>query len=199
MGEQERSDGGHGHIGARKARLRAQGRAARRVIGAGARAAAAAAVAGHLDALLPADGLVMGYAATAEELPLDVWSARRLRRGGRLALPRVRGSALEVVEVADLTRDLAPGWRGLAEPTGEPCRLGELVALVLPGTAFDRRGQRLGQGGGHVDRLLAALPAGVLTIGICYAVQLVDDVPREAHDRPVDVVLTERGSAADVR
>lgn len=65
--------------------------------------------------------------------------------------------------------------------------------LVVPLVAFDRRGGRIGYGKGHFDRAIAALEAQhpVLTIGLAYAVQEIDEVPVEPHDRLLDVVITE--------
>jgi 5-formyltetrahydrofolate cyclo-ligase len=67
------------------------------------------------------------------------------------------------------------------------------VALLVPLAAFDRRGHRLGYGKGHFDRAIAALSQKhpVLTVGLAYAAQEVDDVPAEAHDRGLDFVVTE--------
>ena len=68
------------------------------------------------------------------------------------------------------------------------------VALLVPLAAFDRRGHRLGYGKGHFDRAIAALSQkhAVLTVGLAYAAQEVDDVPAEPHDRGLDFVVTER-------
>ena len=67
------------------------------------------------------------------------------------------------------------------------------VALLVPLAAFDRRGHRLGYGKGHFDRAIAALSQKhpVLTVGLAYAAQEVDDVPAEPHDRGLDFVVTE--------
>ncbi len=66
-------------------------------------------------------------------------------------------------------------------------------ALLVPLVAFDRRGGRIGYGEGHFDRAIAALEAQhpVLTIGLAYAVQEIDEVPVEPHDRLLDVIITE--------
>ena len=64
------------------------------------------------------------------------------------------------------------------------------VALIL-GLAFDRRGYRLGYGGGYFDRFLAARRP--LPIGLAYACQLVDALPVAAHDVPMRAVVTEDG------
>ncbi|MEE1657557.1 5-formyltetrahydrofolate cyclo-ligase [Microvirga sp. CF3062] len=66
-------------------------------------------------------------------------------------------------------------------------------ALLVPLVAFDRRGGRIGYGKGHFDRAIAALEEQhpVLTIGLAYAVQEIDEVPVEPHDRLLDVIITE--------
>jgi len=68
------------------------------------------------------------------------------------------------------------------------------TALLVPLAAFDRQGHRLGYGKGHFDRAIAALSQKhpVLTVGLAYAAQEVDDVPAEPHDRGLDFVVTER-------
>ena len=67
--------------------------------------------------------------------------------------------------------------------------------IIAPLLAFDRAGGRLGQGGGHYDRTIAALRArgSVFVIGLAYAGQEVAAVPREAHDQRLDAILTELG------
>jgi 5-formyltetrahydrofolate cyclo-ligase len=68
------------------------------------------------------------------------------------------------------------------------------VDLVLvPGLAFTSTGLRLGRGGGIYDRLLSTLNSEKsLTMGICYENQIVDSIPVEKHDRPVDLVISNR-------
>lgn len=67
------------------------------------------------------------------------------------------------------------------------------AALLIPLAAFDRRGGRIGYGKGHFDRAIAELEKKhpVLTIGLAYAVQEIDAVPLEPHDRLLDIVITE--------
>jgi 5-formyltetrahydrofolate cyclo-ligase len=86
--------------------------------------------------------------------------------------------------------------RGLLRPTGP--RLGvdavrEATLVVVPALAVDRSGMRLGRGGGSYDRVLARLPAGVLTVALLNDGELLDAVPTEAHDRPVRAAITPSG------
>jgi 5-formyltetrahydrofolate cyclo-ligase len=66
-----------------------------------------------------------------------------------------------------------------------------LDVVVVPGLAFTPDGRRLGQGGGHYDRFLARLRPSCVTVGAAYAEQLVEDLPTEAHDVRVDLVVVD--------
>lgn len=89
--------------------------------------------------------------------------------------------------------------RGLYEPTGPrlgPDAVTEADAVLLPGLAVDGRGLRLGRGGGSYDRVLARLDAAGATpalVVLLYAHEVLDRVPDEPHDRPVDAVVTPQG------
>jgi 5-formyltetrahydrofolate cyclo-ligase len=127
---------------------------------------------------------------------VDVRPALRelLARGCRLTLPWVDGPSLQLAAV-DALEDLVPGWRGVLEPGPErrrPVPLSTVDVVVVPGLAFDERGHRLGSGGGHYDRLLADRGPGTAVVAVAYAEQVVPAVPVEAHDAPVDAIVTDR-------
>jgi len=113
------------------------------------------------------------------------------RRDARTVLPRVAPEGqLEHCVVQSWTELLA-GFRDIPEPApscGE--WLPEQVDLILvPGVAFDRTGGRLGYGGGYYDRFLDACPAP--RVALAFHLQLVDEVPREPHDRLVHRIVTD--------
>ena len=142
-------------------------------------------------------GVVLAYASFGTELRTDRLLRRVLADGKVLLLPRVERGGLRLYEVRDLASDLEPGTWGIREPKPdhcppvEPSRVG--FALV-PGVAFDREARRLGYGGGFYDRLLAGgLPEGTPLVSGAFGVQVVDEVPTDPHDAPVDVVVTEGG------
>ncbi|MFD9539788.1 5-formyltetrahydrofolate cyclo-ligase [Streptomyces sp. NPDC060022] len=95
---------------------------------------------------------------------------------------------------------LLPAGRGLLEPDGT--RLGPAAVLdadvvLLPGLAVDRRGMRLGRGGGSYDRVLARLAAAgahPALVVLLYDDEVVAQVPEEPHDHPVDAVVTPAGA-----
>ena len=86
-----------------------------------------------------------------------------------------------------------PGPKGTAEATGPrlgPHALADATLVVVPALAVDRRGVRLGKGGGSYDRALATVPPGVPVIALLYDDELRDRLPAEPHDRPVTAVIT---------
>ena len=88
---------------------------------------------------------------------------------------------------------LAQGGFGVMEP-GDGAPEASPRALLVPLCRFDRTGGRIGYGRGHFDRSIAALAARhpLLTIGVAFSAQEADEVPMEAHDRHLDVIVTER-------
>jgi 5-formyltetrahydrofolate cyclo-ligase len=86
---------------------------------------------------------------------------------------------------------IVPGGFGTLVPTPD-AEVVRPALLVVPLACFDRSRMRMGYGKGHYDTAIAAL-APVITIGVAYAAQEVGQVPQEAHDRRLDIVVTERG------
>ena len=181
---------------ARKTSLRRTVRAARDRLSPQDRAAASAAVATRLDALpdVHQARAVLLYAPNASEVDVTAVAAAARDRGATVCFPRVSGDELVAVAAAPLS--LRPGYRGIGEPDGPARPLDELDVVVLPGIAFDLVGGRLGQGGGHYDRLLGRLPTHTVRIGVAHSCQLVPRVPRLPHDQPVDLVVTDHGTHA---
>ena len=131
------------------------------------------------------------YSPVRGEVPTAAIFAAAVESGKRVAYPRVCGADLEFVPVTTL-EDLQRGSFGVAEPVGrDTVAVPELDMLIMPGVAFSLSGWRLGYGKGYYDRLLAGeRPSGPLT-GICYEGQLVPVLAGEAHDVPVQLIVTE--------
>ena len=86
---------------------------------------------------------------------------------------------------------LAAAPRGLLEPTEPPRGPGAVASadlVIVPALAVDRRGRRLGRGGGSYDRALARVGGAVPTVALLYDDELVDEVPAGPHDQPVRLV-----------
>ncbi len=107
--------------------------------------------------------------------------------------PRVEGARLEFALCgADA---LVPARFGVRCPPAEipasNLTAGDLV--VVPAVSFTREGGRLGRGGGYYDRVLGSLPMRACSVAIGYDFQLVDELPIEPQDMPVDMVVTNAG------
>ncbi|AVT30120.1 5-formyltetrahydrofolate cyclo-ligase [Plantactinospora sp. BC1] len=188
-------------VGPRKIALRTTVLARRRALSAPARLAAAERLRAELRALVQRvrPRLITGYVPVGSEpggagLPDELVAA--LGPAGRLLLPVLR---------PDLDLDWAPyagpgslvaAGRGLREPRTDrlgPGAIGSAGLVVVPAVAVDRRGLRLGRGGGSYDRALARVAPGALTVALLHDGELVDSVPAMDHDRPVRAVITPSG------
>jgi 5-formyltetrahydrofolate cyclo-ligase len=113
------------------------------------------------------------------------------KRGSYVLLPLLRPDADLDWASYEGPDSLRPGPRGLAEP-GEPPRGLDAVAradlVLVPALAVDRRGMRLGRGGGSYDRALARVGPQVPTIALVYDGELLDEVPADGHDQRVRMV-----------
>ena len=138
-------------------------------------------------------GAVIGlYHATAHEALTGGYARFFHERGHCLALPRFarRSAPMEFAAWSDPCSedDCEIGPFGLMQPdkTAESVVPG---LLFVPLLGFTENGVRLGQGGGHYDRWLAAHPQ-VAAIGLAWDIQKVPFLPREAHDHPLRAVVT---------
>lgn len=143
---------------------------------------------------LPAAALVSTYRARAEELnpaPLD---AALQSLGHSLCLPVVTGKGLPLQFRAYRTGDpLHTGAWNIEEPLPTASAV-EPDILLVPLLGFDRRGNRLGYGGGYYDRTIKGLRLRrrILAIGIGYAAQEMPHIPSASGDAPLDIVVTEK-------
>jgi 5-formyltetrahydrofolate cyclo-ligase len=97
-----------------------------------------------------------------------------------------------MVRVEDIDRDLAPAARGIIEPTGNvTVAPAEMDFVVVPGRAFDRSLNRVGQGGGFYDAFQDALRPDCVTCAVAFDLQVFESVPVEEHDRGVSMLVTE--------
>jgi 5-formyltetrahydrofolate cyclo-ligase len=103
-----------------------------------------------------------------------------------LYVPRVTGENLEWV-VFDEEQIRHP--LGMTEPVGAAAELEAVDLMVVPALAADRQGRRLGRGKGYYDRALSGI-AAKLTVAVIHDDELVEQVPVEDHDKPVEVVCT---------
>lgn len=141
--------------------------------------------------------VLAGYMPMRTEIDCLPAMARHTAAGGRACVPVIPGAArpLRFHEWTPDARMIAGAFGALIPDDGA-----ELVpeVLVVPLLAFDRRGFRLGYGGGFYDRTLEVLRARgkVTAIGFAFAAQEVAAVPREPTDQRLDLIVTEAGIVA---
>jgi len=115
--------------------------------------------------------------------------------GRKVCYPRVNGDALDLYYVADPQAMEISGW-GIRQPRSEVHPLTDPAAIDLifvPGLAFSNQRERLGRGAGFYDRLFAQPGWRAKKIGVGFDCQRVAELPCEAHDHPLDAVITETG------
>jgi len=168
--------------------------------------------------------LVLAFLSMPGEIDTAPLIAAARGAGKAVAVPRIEGDRLDFrlmpAESGPLPRDRwgipvpDPSW----PPAPAADAPGRRILIVVPGLAFDRKGNRIGRGKGFYDRFLqetahtwrsarcrawgrgkgfydrflaSARPGRLTTIGFCLALQVVDSVPTDAHDRPVDGLVTD--------
>lgn len=143
----------------------------------------------HLDRFLAGvDGPVLAYVALPDEISLGALDAPPV-----LVLPRLGDDGTMTLHLHDGV--LERHRYGIQQPPAGALPVGpeELCGVFVPGRVFDLEGFRLGRGGGHYDRLVPRLAAGVPVVGVTTDDRIVDRLPREPHDRPMTHLATETG------
>ena len=129
-----------------------------------------------------------GYLPYNQEVRTVPILAQALADGKRVAVPKIYGDEMRFIYLDDLNQ-VETGYAGIPEPIGDEPIADDPTALVLmPGWAFDQEGHRIGYGGGFYDKFLNAEPNHP-TVALCYAFQMVEELPTEEFDVPVDCVL----------
>lgn len=150
-------------------------------------------------------GKMMAYSALPGEADSSEIIAAALGSGKTVCLPKVHrppkypSKGLWACRINGYPDGLAPGAFGVLEvPDGKEQRISadELDLVIIPGLAFDAAGFRLGYGAGYYDRFLSDPGFRAVTIGVCFAVQVTEALPKAPHDQRVEFVATEEGLRA---
>ncbi len=146
--------------------------------------------------------VLMVYLSFGSEVQTDGIIRWGWENGKRIVVPRCRPEErrLTPCRLSGFS-ELETGHYGIREPKAERVRAvpaEEIDAVLVPAVAFDRRGYRVGYGGGYYDRFLPEAP-GAARIGAAFACQMVDRIPEGPHDLPVDRIVTDEGIISPVR
>jgi 5-formyltetrahydrofolate cyclo-ligase len=142
---------------------------------------------------------VMWYVDAGSEVRTRHTLPEALAHGKHVVVPWcvVETNQLELFLLEDMS-ELVEGAYKILEPKTELRELAakkvrpeELDLVMVPGTAFDPRGGRMGQGKGYYDRLLATARPDAPLVGMAFDCQVFDEIPVAPHDVFMDLVLTE--------
>ena len=125
------------------------------------------------------------YLSFSREAPTDGLIERLLADGHKVYCPRIENGEMVAVEYGE---DFTLSDYGIREPVGEAYQ-GEMDVAVVPFLAVDKRGNRLGYGGGYYDKFLKNSTAKRVAFG--YGFQIVNEVPTESWDEKMDVIVTD--------
>lgn len=139
-------------------------------------------------------GRIFAYVSLPDEVETRAVISHALSQGKEVFAPHCPrgGGEMAFYRVASL-EELRPGNFGVWEPEPRPDRKAVPHAgdfCLVPGLAFDWRGNRLGYGKGCYDRFLAGYP--VETAGLCWHALYRESLPTDGYDRPVRLVITEQ-------
>ena len=131
---------------------------------------------------------IYGYLPYNQEVRTVPILQRALNDGKQVAVPKIYGDTMRFLYLTDLSK-VEKNAMGIPEPIAdEPVAEDETALVLMPGVAFTKTGDRMGYGGGFYDRFLSAEPNHP-TIALCYDFQIVESLPTEEFDIPVDLVL----------
>lgn len=150
--------------------------------------------------------IVLSYHAFRSEVEVDALNRVVLTQGKKLYLPKtyVKEKQIRFFEITDLSK-LKRGYQKIWEPTGKEPEFSfetvkeeqKKVLMIMPGTAYDARGYRMGYGGGYYDRYLNAHEAewkmiDFMTVFAAFSEQKMILIPGERCDVKPDVIVTEK-------
>lgn len=140
---------------------------------------------------------IMAYASMRKEIETFGLLEELLDQGYLLYLPYTRQDIVDLgtAQINDLDKDLKDGVFGVQEPAAKLRGEGvppDLDIIIVPGACFTAEGYRIGYGGGYYDSFLSKHANEALKIGFCYDCFILDSIPVEAHDVPVDLIITEK-------
>lgn len=178
-----------------KRALRAELRERRQLLSEAQREAAASGIAEQLDALVRDHGAqsVSCFLSTTTEPETRTFLREAVSRGIRVLLPITRADGLLDWAVAEDLDAIAAGLFGLPEPTGEvlgPIAVNDVDLMIIPAAAVDRTGTRLGWGRGYFDKTIGSMEKCPPVYAVIYDSEVLDSLPRELHDQPVDGIVT---------
>ena len=134
--------------------------------------------------------MVFFYYPLGKEVNLLPLADKLLTSGKKIAFPRTSGEDMDFYQSTSLS-DFQKGAFGIMEPIGETMLEEPEAMILVPGLGFDKKGNRIGYGKGFYDRYFTRFP-DTQKLGIAYEVQILEELPADEYDIPMDRIVTER-------
>jgi len=140
---------------------------------------------------------IMLYIATKLEVQTQEIIESAQKDNKRIYIPLIIQKKHDLIPslVDDFEKELALGNLGIVQPKEEFYRLispSILDLVIVPGIAFTQQGHRLGRGGGYYDRFLNKLERHTYSVALAFEMQMIEKIPLEETDIPVDCIITEK-------
>ncbi len=140
---------------------------------------------------------VLFYVNYRSEVITAPYIEKALSEGKRIYCPRVEGLDISFFRI-DKMSDLSPGYQGILEPGKDELKRytgnmqNDKTVVIVPGSVFDRSGNRMGYGKGFYDRFLKRY-AKLIKIAVCYDMQIMDEeIAHNENDVRMDIIVSER-------
>ncbi|WP_353093425.1 5-formyltetrahydrofolate cyclo-ligase [Tissierella praeacuta] len=139
---------------------------------------------------------IMSFISFSDEVNTHEIIKKSIKNGKSVVVPITipKTKEMKVSKLLDFS-ELELGYYNILTPKKEFTRFVDpntIDLILVPGVVFARNGYRVGYGGGYYDRFLSKLDKKVNTIGLAFDLQIVDEVPRDSFDIPVDLIITEK-------
>lgn len=139
---------------------------------------------------------LMTYVPFQEEIHTTLLIDDFLKKNLQVFIPVTKPKEKRIIisQLLDLEKDLEVGHFGVLEPKAfayRPKNPKIIDLIIVPGLAFTKSGYRIGYGGGYYDRFLPTLEQDPITIALALDFQIVDSLPINDYDVPVDMIVTE--------
>lgn len=141
---------------------------------------------------------IMSFMSFGSEINMEDFNKDIIEKKGYVIIPRVntQTKVMDLYKVTDF-KDFVLSNYGIWEPDPDKYTTitpTELDLILCPGVVFDKKGYRIGYGGGFYDKLLSEINSTCLLYGVGFGLQLVDEVPRESFDKQLDKLFTEKNN-----